>query len=95
MWAGYQRLVTNPSLLSLWCNTIGTSEDERFLRLYCQIVTRGVMDEVVRMTFPTHAPETQRSQQHLLKADEEQALRYAAGYVVMKLHEADREPYND
>ena len=47
------------------------------------------------MTFLTHAPETQRSQQHLLKADEEQVLRYAAGCVVMKLHEADREPYND
>ena len=42
------------------------------------------MDEVVQVAFPMQEAGTEELQ-GILKVDEEQALRYAAGYVLMKL----------
>ena len=48
-----------------------------------------MMDEVVQVVFPMQETGTEELQ-GILKVDEEQALRYAAGYVLMKLHKKYR-----
>ena len=85
MWAGYQQLVTSENFLILWCTLLNSSKEDKFLPLFSQVVTRKLMDEVVQVAFPMQEVGTEELQQGTLKADEEQALRYAAGYVPMKL----------
>ena len=84
MWTGYQQLVTSESFLTLWCTVLNSSKEDKFLPLFSQVVTRKLMDEVVQVAFPMQEAGTEELQ-GILKADEEQALRYAAGYVLMKL----------
>jgi len=89
MWTGYQQLVTSESFLTLWCTVLNSSKEDKFLPLFSQVVTRKLMDEVVKVAFPMQEAGTEELQ-GILKADEEQALRYAAGYVLMKLHKKYR-----
>ena len=48
-------------------------------------MTRRVMDEAVKTAFVFKSKATASPQAQMLKADEEQALRYVAGYVSMKM----------
>ena len=83
--ASYRQLVTSESFLTLWCTVLNSSKEDKFLPLFSQVVTRKLMmDEVVQVVFPMQETGTEELQ-GILKADEEQALRYAAGYVLMKL----------
>ena len=85
MWAGYQQLVTSERYMTLWCTALSSIREEMFLPLFIQVITRKLMDEVVQVAFPLREAASEELQQETLKADEEQALRYAAGYVPMKL----------
>ena len=53
------------------------------------------MDEAVKTAFVFKSKATASPQAQMLKADEEQALRYVAGYVPMKLKKKyEKQPNN-
>ena len=89
MWTGYHHLSISSELSTLWNSTVAVSETRGpYIQHFIQLVTvtRRVMDESVKLAFPipsSHGGDLHESQ---LKADEEQALHYTAGYVPMKLN---------
>ena len=52
------------------------------------------MDEAVKTAFVFESEATASLQAQMLKADEEQALQYVAGYVPMKLKKKYKQPNN-
>jgi len=50
MWTGYQQLVTSESFLTL--GALYLIVPRKFLPLFSQVVTRKLMDEVVKVAFP-------------------------------------------
>ena len=94
MWTGYHQLIIDSELSALWHSTIENVENPLYFQQFVQLVTRRVMDEAVKTAL---VPETQSDVQQVqpLKADEEQALRYVAGYIPMKLKKKyEKQPNN-
>ena len=85
IWAGYHELVIGNEPSSLWHSTFECVENPLHFQQFMQLVTRRVMDEAVKTAFVFESKATASPQAQKLKADEEQALRYVAGYVPMKL----------
>lgn len=85
MWAGYHRLITGDKLSSLWHSTFHLVETPKYFQQFMQLVTRRVMDEAAKSAFDSEDRQSTPEHIHFLKADEEQALRYVAGYVPMRL----------
>jgi len=56
-----------------------------YFQQFMQLVTRRVMDETVKTAFVFESQPRTSPKVQMLKADEEQALHYVAGYVPMKL----------
>ena len=84
MWTGYHCLSISSELSTLWSSYLTTNEHSAtFVPHFIQPVTRRVMDESAFSVDSDHSEDMQRDCP--LKADEEQALRYTAGYVPMKL----------
>ena len=84
MWAGYHRFSCSTRLKELWMSALKSAPGEPFLPHFTQFITRKVMEEAVAIVFPLQNPDADVLQQ-TLKADDEQALRYVAGYVPMVL----------
>ena len=85
MWTGYHQLIISDELSSLWHGTVTHVEKCQHFQHFMQLVTRRVMDEAVKTAFVCEAEESAFAQVQPLKAEEEQGLRYAAGYIPMKL----------
>jgi hypothetical protein len=85
MWRGYHQLIIGDELSSLWHSTLERVENPLFFQQFMQLVTRRVMDEAVKSAFVFGDQETASPKVQPLKAEEEQALRYVAGYIPMKL----------
>lgn len=95
MWAGYHELTIGNELSSLWRSTFECVENPLHFQQFMQLVTRRVMDEAVKTAFVFESEATASPQAQMLKADEEQALRYVAGYVPMKLKKKyEKQPNN-
>ena len=96
MWSGYHQLIVGDELSSLWHNTLERTENPLFLQQFMQLVTRRVMDEIVKTAFVLDDQESASPQDQPLKAEEEQALRYVAGYIPMKLKKKyEKHPNNE
>ena len=82
MWTGYHHLSISLELSTLWsCHLMTNEHTETFVPHFIQLVTRRVMDESVKIAFPVDSGHSEDMQHDCpLKADEEQALRYTAGY---------------
>ena len=62
------------------------AENPSYFQHFMQLVTREVKDEAVKTAFIFETAQTEESTNiHPLKAEEEQTLRYVAGYIPMKL----------
>ena len=86
MWEGYHRLIIGNELSFLWHSALDQAENPSYFQHFMQLVTRRVMDEAVKTAFIFETAQTEESTNiHPLKAEEEQALRYVAGYIPMKL----------
>ena len=87
MWTGYHHLIISSELPTLWCTYLTTDEQSgTFVPYLIQLATKQVMDESVKISFPVDSDPSKDMQHDCpLKADKEQALRYRAGYVPMKL----------
>ena len=86
-WRHYHQLITsNSDLSSLWLDALNCPPQNRFFPLFMQVVTRwttrAMMDAVAEHT---QSSGQERGANHPLTTLEEQALRYVAGYVPMKL----------
>ena len=68
----------------MWSKVLESPSTESYFPLFIQFVTRKVMEEAVLVIFPKE-PRDVDTAQSTLKADDEQALRYVAGYVVLVL----------
>ena len=89
MWAGYHQLIVGDELSSLWHSIFKDVENPLYFHQFMQLVTRRVMDETVKTAFVQH--ESSAPLQVIpLKVEEEQALRYVAGYIPMKLKRSMR-----
>ena len=85
MWKGYHKLIIGDELSSLWHSTINDVENPLYFKQFMQLVTRRVMDEAVKAVFEHETHPSTPQQDQSLSAEEEQALRYVAGYIPMKL----------
>ena len=85
MWAGYHSFSTGGKLVEMWSKVLESPSTESYFPLFIQFVTRKVMEEAVLVIFPKEEPQDVDTAQPTLKADDEQALRYVAGYVALVL----------
>ena len=65
---------------------VETEASEEFFPLFVQLATIRIMEEAVKLVFPLHGTSSdQLDNGPALKADDEQTVRYVAGYVAMIL----------
>ena len=95
MWTGYHQLIIGDELSALWRSTLEHVENPLHFQQFMQLVTRRVMDEAVKTALVPETQESASQQVQPLKAEEEQALRYVAGYIPMKLKKKyEKQPNN-
>ena len=69
----------------MWLKVLEIPSTEMYFPLLIQLFTRKVMEEAVLIMFPKKESEFLDTSQSGLRADEEEALRYVAGYVALVL----------
>ena len=69
----------------MWSKALESPSTEAYFPLFIQFVTRKVLEEAVLVTFPKQEPQDIDTPQSALKADDEQAVRYVAGYTALVL----------
>ena len=95
MWTWYHQLIIGAELSALWRSTIKHMENPLYFQQFMQLVTRRVMDEAVKTALLPETQESSSPQVQSLKAEEEQALCYIAGYIPMKLKKKyEKQPNN-
>lgn len=92
MWTEYHQLMICDELSSLWHDTLKHVENPLYFQQFMQLVTRRVMDETVKTACVFESQPRTSPPVQMLKADEEQALCYVAGYVPMKLKKYEKQP---
>ena len=86
MWVGYHHFSGRANLTDMWSIALETPPNKEFFHLFVQVATRRVMEGAVIIVFPHHGTNPEQMDSGLaLKADDEQAVRYVAGYVAMAL----------
>ena len=86
MWRGYHRFASSTNLLDMWSIAVETEASEEFFPLFVQLATIRIMEEAVKLVFPLHGTSSgQLDNGPALKVDDEQTVRYVAGYVAMIL----------
>ena len=77
MWSNYHKLICSSSFRDNWIGVLGQS-----CPTLSQFLSRKMFDDLVLLLLPLSSKETTTAIQPELTASEENALRYAAGYVV-------------
>ena len=95
MWASYHSFSTGSNLMEIWSAALETPSNAPYFPLFVQLATRKVMEGAVLIVFPKQEHRDADSSQPVLKADDEQAVRYVAGYVVLSLTKKYEKRAND
>ena len=69
--------------MEMWSAALETPSNAPYVPLFVQLATRKVMEGAVLIVFPKEESRYADSSQPVLKADDEQAVRYVAGYVAL------------
>ena len=88
MWGSYHRLQCSETFVHDWKTFLSAAKMKAFPSFY-QFVTHTVFRELVAIHFPVHCSESNETEHpsRPLTNEEENALRYVAGYVIRKLRE--------
>lgn len=95
MWIGYHHFSVSTSCIGMWSIALETPATESFFPLFLQLVTRRLMEAAIVLVFPDHGIQTDTEDIAALKADDEQAIRYVAGYVALMLRKKYSKHVND
>ena len=85
MWVSYHSFSSSSNLVEMWSAALETPSNAPHLPLFIQLATRKVMESAVLIVFPKEEPGAADWSQPVLKADDEQAVCYVAGYVALSL----------
>ena len=83
MWRCFHQFVSSSELTTLWMQGLGNPSTGRFFTLFTQAMTKLVLKEIIDATSPPKT--TKATESPTLTESEEEAVRYVAGYVLMKL----------
>ena len=84
MWRFYHHFISSDKMHSVWLQGLSNPPVNRYFKLFTQIVTKWLMKEVVNITMPP-MPTISVQGATILNVQDEQVIRYVAGYAVMKL----------
>ena len=86
MWSCYHHFICSDDMCSVWLQGLSNPPVNRHFKLFTQAVTKWLMKEVVNSAIPPMPTVTSvQGASAVLSIQDEQALRYVAGYAVMKL----------
>ena len=89
MWGSYHRLRCSETFVHDWKTFLSAAVKMKAYPSFYQFVTHTVFRELAAIHFPVHCSESNETEHpsRPLTHEEENALRYVAGYVIRKLHE--------
>ena len=89
MWGSYHRLRSAETFVHDWRKFLSVTVKVKAFPSFYQFVTHTVFKELVKVHFPVHCGESNETEHpsRSLTHEEENALRYVAGYVIRKLRE--------
>ena len=85
MWGAYHRLRTADSFVSDW-SVSGKSVQCKAFPAFYQYITHHIFKTLIKTAYPVRVSVHDESPDRPLTSEEQNALRYVAGYVVRKLH---------
>ena len=81
--------------MEMWSAALEIPSNAPHLPLFVQLTTRKVMEGAMLIVFPKEERRDADSSQPVLKADDEQDVRYVAGYVALSLTKKYENTAND